>query len=198
MGACVRCSAIGCSPGRASRWRCPSHRPTRLQTRSSSLVITIRAHYFSHALFSGYREEGVAMGRKYISTLSRGVDGNRPFASWQLKRCVTSHSSLLLHLRGRRGRRLPWQGGIGYPDKQSVSVHACMREEKTSQSGEVSVSYSGLRGIACADAGVSTGGSGDFTANTVCSTGSGKSREHSCCQPFPQLLICWYIFLPNG
>ena len=28
-----------------------------------------------------------------------------------------------------------------------------MREEKTSQSGEVSVSYSGLRGIACADAG---------------------------------------------
>jgi hypothetical protein len=39
------------------------------------------------------------------------------------------------------------------PDKQSVSVHACMREEKTSQSGEVSVSYSGLRGIACADAG---------------------------------------------
>merc|ERR1712164_121661 len=30
------------------------------------------------------------------------------------------------------------------------------------------------------------------------STGSGKNREHSCCQPFHQLLICWYIFLPNG
>jgi len=50
-----------------------------------------------------------------------------------------------------------------------MSVLACMWEEKKSQTGEVSVSYFGLRGIAvCVQTQeASTGGSGDFTEHTV-------------------------------